>query len=31
MKRAKQILIHKEMINGEPTCSRQATAVTAKK
>jgi len=30
MKRARQILTHKGMINGEPTC-QQAAAVTAKK
>jgi len=31
MKRALQILTHKGMINGEPTCGRQAASVTAKK
>jgi hypothetical protein len=31
MKRASKILIYEGMINGEPTCGRQAAAVTAKK
>jgi hypothetical protein len=31
MKRAKQILTHKGIINGEPACGRQAASVTAKK
>jgi len=31
MKRAKQILKHKKMINSESTCRRQAAYVTNKK
>ena len=31
MKRALQILTHKGIINGEPTCRQAGSSVTAKK